>query len=103
VTFRDSLQVPNNDSIFGLLETGDSKTSLNVVPIRYANVSKYFLGINNSNIENYQKINVQSVLFSYKGRNRILYYTLRNVQKGEELYIDYNGGLADLYPTDDFK
>ncbi len=39
---------PNNDSIMELLCTGDPATSLNVVPSLYANVARFFSGINNS-------------------------------------------------------
>jgi hypothetical protein len=31
-----------------LLSTGDSSTTLNVVPLKFANVARFFNGINNS-------------------------------------------------------
>jgi hypothetical protein len=39
-----------NDSIMELLSTDNPKTTLNVVPDKYANVARFFNGINNSNI-----------------------------------------------------
>ena len=37
-----------NDSVFELLQTGDPETSLNVVPDKFANIGRFFSGINNS-------------------------------------------------------
>lgn len=48
MTARQSPQILGNDSIFRLLETGKSKYTLDIVPNRFANISKYFAGINNT-------------------------------------------------------
>lgn len=101
--YRESLGLGGNDSIFTLLETGNSSTSLDIVPKEFASISKYFLGINNDRLDQYLRINVQSILFSYRGRNRIIFYTLRKIGRGELLYINYNGGITHHYPTHDFK
>lgn len=41
------MKLDKNDSIMELLCTGDKSTSLNVVPVQYANVARFFSGINN--------------------------------------------------------
>lgn len=102
MTYRDSLKIHDNDSIFKLLQTGSSRTSLDIVPHKYANVSKYFLGINNDFHDNYKKVNVQALIFSYKGRNRVIFYTIKDVEKGDLLFIDYNSGIGNHYPTESF-
>lgn len=37
----------DNDSIMELLNTGDSETSLSIMPEKYSNVGRFFNGINN--------------------------------------------------------
>jgi hypothetical protein len=37
--------------------------------------------------------------FKYQGRARVLFYVKRNIQAGDTLFIDYNGGGFDEYPT----
>ena len=46
---------------------------------------------------------MQAKKFSYKGRVRIIFYALKDIQAGDELFYDYNGGLFHEYPTDNFK
>lgn len=38
----------NNDSIMELLSTPRTDTTLNVVPVKYSNIARFFNGINNS-------------------------------------------------------
>jgi hypothetical protein len=37
--------------------------------------------------------NVKTLNFCYQGRSHIIFYTIKNIQKGEVLYIDYNDGI----------
>lgn len=47
-------------------------------------------------------VNVHALKFSYKGRIRIIFVTKKNVEKGETLYLNYNDGTYEEYPTDNF-
>lgn len=49
VTARKSLQWKANDSIFSLVRTSHSRTSLDICPTGFSNISKFICGINNSN------------------------------------------------------
>ena len=47
-----------NDSIMELLDTGDTDTSLSIVPEKYSNIGRYF---NSVNKESLKKQNVKSM------------------------------------------
>jgi hypothetical protein len=46
---RKSLMQEQNDSIFMLIKNPKSVKSLDIVPNQYCNISRFLLGINNSN------------------------------------------------------
>lgn len=102
VTSRQSLIWKSNDSIFSLIRTPRSKTSLDICPNRFANISKFLCGINNSQRFGRLQENVQTMKFVYHGKARVLFYAKKNIQAGDILFIDYNGGGFDEYPTDHF-
>ena len=37
------------------------------------------------------------------GRNRVIFYALKEIKAGQLLYINYNGGISNDYPTEDFQ
>jgi hypothetical protein len=76
--------------------------SLDIVPHSFGNIGRFFSGINNNDRNSKKLINVKALRFSYKGRVRILFYTGKNIQAGDELYFDYNGGIFHEYPTQNF-
>lgn len=41
--------------------------------------------------------------FKYNGRARVLFYAKRNIQPGDTLFMDYNAGGFEEYPTDNFS
>lgn len=73
------------------------------MPESSGNISRFFSGINNKKSESRKSLNIQAKKFSYRGRVRIIFYALKDIQAGDELLFDYNGGLFHEYPTDDFK
>ena len=91
-----------NDSVFRLVVGNESKSSLDVCPINYSNISRFISGINNSLKYHRSLENVRSVRFAYKGRIRIVIIAKREIAAGEILYLDYNGGLEYEYPTHHF-
>lgn len=102
VNSRKSLEWKTNDSIFSLLRTSHSRTSLDICPYRFANISKFLCGINNSHRGSHWLENVQTMKFKFEGRARVLFYAKRNIQPGDTLFIDYNAGGFEEYPTDHF-
>lgn len=102
VTARTSLLWRTNDSIFSLLRTPHSKTSLDICPHKFGNISKFLCGINNKQRGSYMLENVQTMKFKYKGRARVLFFAKKNIRAGETLYINYNAGGFVEYPTEHF-
>lgn len=100
VSSRHSLSETSNDSIFSLLDTSHSKTSLDICPTHYGNLSKFMCGINNAHGK--RKLNVQSLRFLYHGNVRVVLFAKRIIKAGETLYFDYNGGGVYEYPTEHF-
>ena len=84
----------------GLLKTTRSATSLDIAAKRYGNMARYFAGINNSDPKSKSLENVLALRFLYLGRVRVLFYTKRDIEAGETMYFDYNGGkVFEEYPT----
>ena len=92
----------NNDSIFTLLVTGSSTNDLNITPSRFGNMSRFISGVNNVKKEHLKIVNVKAIRFSFCGRVRIMFIAKRNIHKGDILYLNYNGGTYEEYPTEDF-
>ena len=99
---RDTLMKVNNDSIFTLLVTGSSTNDLNITPSRFGNMSRFISGVNNVKKEHLKIVNVKAIRFSFCGRVRIMFIAKRNIHKGDILYLNYNGGTYEEYPTEDF-
>ena len=95
-------EIEKNDSIMDLVITPFSETSLIICPYSYANLGRFFSGVNNKNKISEAKINVNSVKVLIDGSVHILLFTSKNIEKGEILYYNYNGD-ANLYPTDEFQ
>ena len=87
-----------NDSIMELLDTGDTDTSLSIVPIKHANIGRFFNSVNKDSIK---KQNVKSIRCQLGGKVMVLLFTKRAVKKGESLLYNYNEA-KDCYPTDNF-
>ncbi len=45
---REALNYEENDSIFLLVRGARSRSSLDIVPQKYGNISRFFAGINNT-------------------------------------------------------
>ena len=50
-----------NDSVMELLDTGDSETSLVILPENYANIGRFFNSVNNGVKESLKKQNLRSI------------------------------------------
>jgi hypothetical protein len=74
-----------------LIKSISSKKSLDIVPNKFSNISRFFSGINNADKNAKKLINIQTIRFNYKGRVRIIFYASKNIQAGDLLYFDYNG------------
>lgn len=94
---RHSLSETSNECIFSLLNTSHSRTSLDICPTRYGNLSKFVCGINN--LHGRRKLNVQSLRFLYQGHVRVVFFAKRTIKAEETLYVDYNAGGFHEYPT----
>ena len=75
---------------------GSLEKSLVVVPEKYANIGRYFNGINNF-ARRKKKFNVRIIRCQVPGQDgvgesRVLLYTCCRVEKDEELVFDYNLG-----------
>lgn len=101
VDFLCNHEHSDHDSLFDLLNTGDSKTSLVINPERYGNVARFMSGINNSKADAHKVQNVRSIRFVLDGEFRVFLFADRNIRKGERLTYDYNGHGV-LYPTSHF-
>lgn len=84
-----------------LLDTGDTDTSLSIVPEKHSNIGRYFNGVNNKVNESKKKQNLRSIRCQLDGKVAVLLYTKRVVKKGESLLYNYNEAKK-CYPTDDF-
>ncbi len=84
-----------------LLDTGDSETSLLIVPEKYANIGRFFNSVNNGVKESLKKQNLKSLRCQLDGKVIVLLYTKRSVKKGESLLYNYNEA-KECYPTDEF-
>ena len=92
-----------NDSIMELMCSGNPNTSLVVVPYVFANVARFFNGINNSQVGSKQlKQNVRTMRCQVDGKATVLLYTKRKIKRGETLLYDYNEAGKDMYPTSHF-
>lgn len=56
VRTEEQIENSKNDSIMELLDTGNPKTTLNVEPYLYANIARFFSGINNQVLDSKKKI-----------------------------------------------
>ena len=93
----------SNDSIMELMCSGNPDSSLVVIPYVWANVARFFNGINNSQVgSKTQKQNVRTMRCQVDGKATVLLYTKRSIKKGETLLYDYNEAGKDLYPTNHF-
>ena len=81
-----------------LLDTGDTDTSLSIVPLKHANIGRFFNSVNKDSIK---KQNVKSIRCQLGGKVMVLLYTKRAVKKGESLLYNYNEA-KECYPTDNF-
>ena len=95
-------EIEKNDSIMDLVITPFSETSLIICPYSYANLGRFFSGVNNKNKISEAKINVNSVKVLIDGSVHILLFTSKNIKEGEILYYNYNGD-GNSYPTDKFQ
>merc|ERR1712174_107145 len=78
-----------------LLDTGDPKTSLIIDPSRTGNIARFLSGVNNSSHASKRKANVRTRRFDLNGKNRVVLFTSKAVEAGEQLHYDYNSGLQD--------
>jgi hypothetical protein len=86
-----------------LLSTDNQQTTLNIEPVKFANVARFFSGINNSVAgSKIKQQNLRSMRCQIDNKATVLLYTTRKVKKGEHLRFDYNEAGKDLYPTDYF-
>ena len=86
-----------------LLCSGSPNTGLVVVPYVFANVARFFNGINNSQVGSKTlKQNVRTMRCQVDGKATVLLFTKRNIKKGETLLYDYNEAGKNMYPTDHF-
>lgn len=80
---RDAFNYELNDSIFMLVRGPSSTSSLDIVPEKYGNISRFFSGINNSQKRCWSRLqNIKAMRFSYQGKVHILLYTIRPIQAG---------------------
>ena len=91
-----------NDSIMDLLITGDSSTSLSIIPENYSNIARFFSGVNSTTKEGLAKQNLKCVRVSIKGEVRAIIFTTKSVSKGESLCFNYNEAGLDNYDTSNF-
>lgn len=67
-----------------LIKCHRSIESLDIVPEKYGNISRFFSGINNNlKRSSWSRLeNIKSLRFSYKGRVHLLLYTIKPIQAG---------------------
>ena len=93
----------SNDSIMELLCSGNPNSSLVVIPYVWANVARFFNGINNSQVgSKTKKQNIRTMRCQVDGKATVLLYTKRNIKKGDTLLYDYNEAGKNMYPTTHF-
>lgn len=98
-----------------VVEQEDSLRSLDIAPLRYANIGRFFNGINNAELgsktlkQNLCTMRVQVPSKRLPGKNecRVLIFTSRRVRAGEQMLFDYNEGVLSngkdlLYDTTGF-
>lgn len=84
-----------------LLDTGDSETSLSIVPEKHSNIGRFFNSVNNVVKDSLKKQNLMSIRCQLDGKVAVLLYTKRAVKKGESILYNYNEA-KQCYPTDEF-
>lgn len=99
VDFLKNRRSDSCDSIMDLLITGDSATSLVIVPRVVSSMARFFSGINN---QKNQRPNLRSARFQVDGQVHVLLFAARDIGAGEVLCYDYNGLFCDGYPTEHF-
>lgn len=75
-----------------LLVSDFASTSLDIIPVKFCNFSRFILGIPAKKVS---LKNVETLNFCYKGRPRIIFYASSKIERGQTLYIDYNSGLFE--------
>lgn len=89
------------DSMMTLLSSTDPSQSLLICPDKRGNIARFINGINNHTLEGRKKQNVKCVRYNVNGESRVLLVAMRDINKGERLYYDYNG-YEYTYPTHHF-
>ena len=106
----------SNDSIFQLLvvpskedsDDEDDQKSLDIVPLKYCNIARFFNAINNSVKGSKQKRqNTVTCRRQIDGQVHVFLHTTKKIKAGEILQIDYNEGQLskgedNLYDTSGF-
>lgn len=73
-----------------LLVSDFASRSLDIIPINFGNFSRFISGVPN---KKRHLVNIQTLTFAYKGRLHIIFYTSKDIERHQVLYIDYNSGL----------
>lgn len=63
-----------------LLATDDSDTSLDILTMKYANVGRFFNGINNSKKGAKMKQNIRSIRCQLDGKVTVILYTQKAIK-----------------------
>lgn len=93
--WRDLLLIDESASLMELLSTQSSYTSLVLWPGRFANFSRFVNGVNNTDGSKSLKQNLNTYRCVIDNQIKVLVYVLKNVKKGNILYLDYNAGGTD--------
>lgn len=101
VDFMSRHKHNDSDSIMTLLNTGNERTSLVIVPDRRGNIARFLSGINNHCSASRRRQNVKSARFRVDGQVRVVLYANRDIRRGEVLFYDYNAEEKE-YPTEHF-
>ena len=72
----------------------DIDKSLVIMPSRFANIGRFFNGINNHDEKAQEKVNLRTMRcqFETDGTCHVLMYTSQLIKKGQEITFDYNLG-----------
>lgn len=95
-----------NDSIFQLLAGETPEQSLDIIPEKFANIGRFFNGVTDKNPED---ANLRTMRCQTPGGEcRLLIYSSRKIEKGEQMLFDYNlgcktHGLEPKYDTRGFE
>ena len=97
---RKSSDLIQNDSVMELVSG-----SLDVVPVKYANVGRFFNGVGENQLK---MANLRTMRCQVNGECRLLIYSSRKIKKGEIMLFDYNlgckvHGLEPKYDTSGFE